>query len=98
MDTDVNYHARTSKEANILPLRRLSQQLYHYQDSEKPIGTTNEKYISLHSVATEQRPNTSNTTIEEHLISDQEANINKSHNTTREVMIEMSPDNRTEVE
>jgi hypothetical protein len=28
MDTDVNYHARTSKEANILPLRRLTQQPY----------------------------------------------------------------------
>ena len=52
IDTDLNYHARTSKNSNISPLRRLSNQPYHYQD--KADETARNKDTAFHSIAIEQ--------------------------------------------
>jgi hypothetical protein len=32
MKADINHHAATTKEGNILPLKRLTSQPYHYED------------------------------------------------------------------
>ena len=52
IDTDLNYHARTSKNSNISPLRRLLNQPYHYQD--KADETARNKDTAFHSIAIEQ--------------------------------------------
>ena len=54
-DTDINYHAETSKQGEILPLKRLISQPYHYGDD----SDTNNKL--LHSVATETSTNATET-------------------------------------
>ncbi len=54
MKADINYHAAATKQGNILPLKRLTSQPYHYKDdssSKDPYSTNNNKL--LHSVATE---------------------------------------------
>ena len=58
MKADINYHAETSKQGNILPLKRLISQPYHYEDDSDTKGKldlTNNKL--LHSVATESSTN-----------------------------------------
>jgi hypothetical protein len=49
IDADVNYHARTSREANIFPLKRLSQQPYHYRDSDKADKVAGYEDAAFHS-------------------------------------------------
>ena len=54
MKADINYHAETSKQGRILPLKRLISQPYHYEDE---LEAKNDSTLSndklLHSVTTE---------------------------------------------
>jgi hypothetical protein len=36
IDTDINFHARASKETGVLPLRRTASKAFHYKDKAKP--------------------------------------------------------------
>ena len=99
MQADINHHAATTKEGNILPLKRLTSQPYHYKDdssSKDQYGTNNNKL--LHSVATE--PSCITTVIaqikEQHNV--QEMNEAVDNGATTEVMTEMDTDQLTEVE
>ncbi len=53
MKADINYHAETSKQGELLPLKRLISQPYHYgDDSDSKVKSTLNNSKSLHSVAT----------------------------------------------
>ncbi len=54
MNADINHHAKTFKEGNILLLKRLTSQPYHYEDNSntKDRHTFNNNKL-LHSVAIE---------------------------------------------
>jgi hypothetical protein len=42
IQTDINYHSNMSRHVGVVPLRRLSKQLYHYSDTYKHISHKNE--------------------------------------------------------
>jgi hypothetical protein len=99
MKADINYHAETSKQGKILPLKRLISQPYHYEDDSDTKGKlalSNNKL--LHSVATES--STDATEIAPVIEQDEvqvENEVNDNSATT-EVMTEMDTEQLTEVE
>jgi hypothetical protein len=99
MKADINHHAATTKEGNILPLKRLTSQPYHYEDDSSGKDTYNSNNNKLlHSVATE--PSYTATEIapteEQHNVP--EKNEASDNGTRTEVMTKMDTDQLTEVE
>ena len=99
MKADINYHAETSKQGKILPLKRLTSQPYHYEDDSDTKGKldlTNNKL--LHSVATESYTNATEIAPVMEQDSVQFENEDHENGSTTEVMTEMDTEQLTEVE
>jgi hypothetical protein len=88
IDADVNHHARASRESNILPLKRLTQQPYHYKDSNQADKAAGNENTAFHSIAIEQLRSAADTAIAQSLLED----------AMSEVMTEMTVEELTEVE
>ena len=99
MKADINHHAATSKKGNILPLKRLISQPYHYEDdsnTKNDLALSNDKL--LHSIATESSIDAAEITpiVEQYSVPiENEAN---NDGATTEVMTEMDTEQLTEVE
>ena len=88
IDADVNHHARASRESKILPLKRLTQQPYHYKDSDLADITADKENTAFHSIAIEQLRSAADTATTQSLLED----------AMSEVMTEMTVEELTEVE
>jgi hypothetical protein len=97
IDTDLNYHAKTSKGSNISLLKGLSNQPYHFQDKSSSKQATFTDGMALHSVATDHLSVSTNIETTDQL-SVQNENDNGANNATSEVMTEMITEELTEVE
>ncbi len=97
MKADINYHAVTSKEGNILPLKRLSSQPYHCNSSSKDKYNSNNNKL-LHSVAAEPSSAATEIAPTEEQRNVQEEDEEGDNGATTEVVTEMDTEQLTEVE
>ncbi len=92
IDADVNHHARTSREGNISPLKRLSVKPYHYKDNDRADKTAGNENSAYHSIAIEQLRAAVDTATTQSLLEDD------MEDAMSEVMTEMTVEKLTEVE